>query len=394
MSIPHELIAAIIDELHLDRASLKACSLAAIAFCSPSQRYLFSSMWLHRENWQFYTAGQQALHRGTATPSGTMRRVSALLTDSPHLASYVRDLTIDLPDSADEDIPLERVLKAVTNVERFVISGLNARWDELSLPLTSTILDVLARPALERLHLLNMRNVPAPVIFRALSSMRVLSIHNTSFDEDDSEEESPEITRNPTPLPLEHLMLSTGLTYTYALILAPHAPKLTNVKQLFLRVDMNARSLAERLLSAIAGTLEHLEVDCGELSTPIYLPHLPHLRSLTLRIFRGLSRRLPDGLAGTLAAFPHTSLTLLFAIQNRLVEGKWLDEGPLLGLDDWEADAIHCQLLFLAPKNTRSSMHDATFDAFCAAMRDGLPGYPLEFSRADEEQSYVVKLPW
>ncbi|KAJ7142379.1 hypothetical protein C8R44DRAFT_923936 [Mycena epipterygia] len=297
MSIPHELIAAIIDELHLDRASLKACSLAAIAFCSPSQRYLFSSMWLHRENWQFYTAGQQALHRGTETPSGTIRRAYILLTESPYLANYVWDLTIDLPNSANEDMPL---LKAVPNVERFVISGLNARWDEPSLPLTSTILDVLAQPALEHLHLLNMRNVSAPVIFRALSSMRVLSIHRTSFDEDDSEEGAPEITRNPTPSFLEHLMLSTSLTYTYSLILAPHAPKLKT----------------------------------SELSTPLNLPHLPHLLSLTLRIFRGLSRRLPDGLAATLTALSRTSLTLVFAIQNRLVERKWLDEGPLLVLDD------------------------------------------------------------
>ncbi|KAJ7654292.1 hypothetical protein B0H17DRAFT_1214387 [Mycena rosella] len=319
-TVPHELIAAIVDELEDDRESLKACSMVATAFCPPSQRHLFRSMWLHRANWQFYTVAQQAPHRGTSIPSGTIRRVSSLLSESPHLAIYVRDLTIDLPDSADEDVPLEQILQAVLNLERFVISGLFVRWGDLPLPLASAILDIFARPALERLHLLNMQGVPAPAVLRVLSFVRVLSIDHTTFAEED---EGSSESAWPLSAPrLHHLILSTSIPPTYALMLSPRAPRLTHLKKVLLRVDISARPHAERLLSSIADTLEELELDCGDLSSPLHLPNLPNLRSLTLRIFRGLARHLPNGFAQTLSALPRiAALTLIFAIQTRLVEG-------------------------------------------------------------------------
>ncbi|KAJ7473264.1 hypothetical protein FB451DRAFT_1248873 [Mycena latifolia] len=368
-SVPHELIGAIVDELEDDRASLKACSVVASAFCSPSQRHLFHSMWLHRANWQFYTVEQQALHRGTSIPSGTIRRASSLLSSAPHLATYVRDLTIDLPDSADEDIPLEHVLQAVPNLERFIISGLVVRWDDLSLPLASAILGIFARPGLERLHLLNMRDVPAPAVMGVLASVKVLSIHHTTFTEEvvvSSESRKP-----PTASRLQHLILSTSLPSTYGLILAAHAPRLSHLKKLLLRVDTNARLHAERLLSSIANTLEELELDCGELSSPFNLPHLPNLRSVTIGIFLGLARRLPSG----------------------LTESKWADEGILLGVEECQVDTIHCQLRFLDPTNTRPSMRDIAFDVFCAALKTALPAFKMDFSRVGESESYVQRLP-
>ncbi|KAJ6566823.1 hypothetical protein B0H19DRAFT_1374229 [Mycena capillaripes] len=387
-SIPPELIAAIVDELEHDRASLKACSLVAIAFCPPSQRHLFRAMWLHRENWQFYTVVQQALHRGTTIPSGTIKRVSSLLSESPHLTAYVRDLTIDLPDSADEDAPLAYVLHAATNLERFVVSGLAVRWGDLSDPLVSSILEVLARPMLKNLHFLNVRDVPASAILHALSFVKVLSLHHSTFTEDEQEDAAP-----PTASLLDHLILSTSLPSTYELILSPHAPKLRSVTKLLLRVDWNARLYAERLLSSLAGTLIQLELDCGELSFPFNLPHLPHLRFLTLRLFRGIARRLPDGFAGTLAGLPRVSLTVSFAIQNRFVEGQWLEEGPLPGLEDFQVNTMTCQLLYLDPTHTKPSRRDAAFEAFRNAMHAALPGFQLEFARVEEEQSYIGRLP-
>ncbi|KAJ7436690.1 hypothetical protein FB451DRAFT_1417304 [Mycena latifolia] len=75
-------------------------------------------------------------------------RASSRLSKSPHLATYVRDLTIDLPaDSADEDIPLEHVLQTVQNLEHFVISGFDICWSGLSLPLASALLNILHGPS-------------------------------------------------------------------------------------------------------------------------------------------------------------------------------------------------------------------------------------------------------
>ncbi|KAJ7142393.1 hypothetical protein C8R44DRAFT_974161 [Mycena epipterygia] len=387
-SVPHDLIAAIIDELHHDRASLKACSLAAASLRSPSQHHLFHSIWLHQDSLQFRMGLlPTALHERTGTPSGAIERVSALLADSPYLASYVRDLTIDRPDSVEEDMALQRVLKAVPNLERFVISGLRVRWDTLSLPLRSTILDVIARPTLDRLHLLRMRNVPVPVILRALSSVSVLSIHDTSFEEAYPENPGP-----PTLPHLEHFILNTRLPSTYELIL-PHALTLANVKRLFLLVDPTCRLHAERLLSSIGDGLECLELDYESLSSsfPWDLPHLPNLHSLTLIMFRGTFRGLPNGLAGTLAALPRTSLTLQFTIQALLEERKWPEDGPLLGLEDWKRVPIHCQLFFIATEWTQPASRDVAFGAFCAAMWAAFPGFSLEFSREGEKKPCVMR---
>ncbi|KAJ7158994.1 hypothetical protein C8R43DRAFT_357643 [Mycena crocata] len=400
-SIPSELIAAIVDELEDDRESLKACSTVAPPFCSPSQSHLFRSMWLHRENWHFYTGVQQALHRGTTIPSGTIKKVYSLLSESPHLAVYVRDLTIDLPDSTDEDKPLEHVLQVATNLERFVVSGLSLPWGDLSGPLSSTIVEVFARPTLQRLHLYNVYDVPESAVFRMLSFKTVLSIHHTIMASDEEEENAHK--RYP-PSQLEHLILSTSLPATYELVLSPRAPKFPRIKQLTVRLDRGARIHAERLFSSVADTLTHLELDCGELSVPLNLPHLPHLSSVTFRIFRGLARTQPDGLGRTLLGLPRVRLTMMYGIQSRLTEVDWAAEDPLVELDTaggptegrdvWQTDGITCKLLFLGPTaHKASSTRGIAFTAFCAAMDAALPGFEIAYERVDEQLPYLERLP-
>ncbi|KAJ7209014.1 hypothetical protein B0H12DRAFT_1158214 [Mycena haematopus] len=378
LRVTDSLIAAIVDELEHDRASLKACSVVAAPFCAPSQRHLFRAMWLHRENWQFYTVVQQTLHQRTKIPSGTIKRVSALFSESPHLAAYVRDLTIDLPDSADEDMPLAQVLQAATKLERFVISGLAVRWDDLSPSLASKILDVFMRPSLERLHLLNIQNLPAYAILCVLSSMKVLSLHHSNFNDEET---------------LEHGGLPTTSKMTH-LILSSNSPSMYELR---LHLDTSAHLHADRILTSVAATLVDLDVKCGELPFAFILPSLPYLRSLTLRIFRGITRRLPEGLWGTLVGLPPVSLTIVFAIQNRLVEGEWAEEGPLTGLDDCQIKTMHCQLLFLDRTNSRAPTRDTAFHSFCVALRAALTGFQIEFSRVDEEEystsSYIGQLP-
>ncbi|KAF8206917.1 hypothetical protein K438DRAFT_1962566 [Mycena galopus ATCC 62051] len=387
-AIPFELVAAIVDELKHDRSSLTACSGVAAAFCAASQPHLFRVMWLHRENWQFYTVEQQALHKGTKIPSGTMKRVAALFSQSPHLAGYVRDLTIDLPDSADEDLPLAQVLQAVPKLDRFVISSLDVRLGDLSRTLVSTILDVFARPSLESLHLLNIQDLPASAIFSVLSSMKALSLHHSTFKDEETLEH---VVAPPATSHLDHLILSATLPSTYELIFSPYAPKLGNLTKLLL--DTSANMHVDRVLSSVAATLVHLDLNCGALPFPFDLPSLPHLRFLTLRVFRGITRRLPEGLWGTLATLPRVSLTIVFGITNRLVEGDWAEEGPFTGLEDCQVKTMHCQLQFLDPKNTRASNRDVAFHSFGVALRAALIGFQIELSRVDEEQSFIGRLP-
>ncbi|KAJ7500616.1 hypothetical protein B0H11DRAFT_785703 [Mycena galericulata] len=393
--IPHELVAAIVDELEDDHASLKACSVVATAFCSPSQRHLFRSMWLHRGNWKHYTPAQQTLHKGTLAPSGTIEGVHSLLLESPHLASYVRDLSIDLPESTNEEVSLELVLRVVSNLDRLVISGMTVRWDELTIALASTILDVLTRPTLSSLHLLNIRNFPVTTIHRVLSSMKVLSIHHTTLASEEEEDDTP---RNTVPLTgscLEELILSTSLPSTFAAILSPDAPHLTRVRKLSLY--LGAGYLADRLLMSLVRTLLHLELVCGAPEFPLdshtlsVVESFTNLRSLKLRIFCGLRRRLPDGFAQTLASLPHTSISISIVIQDSRLEGEWIDEGPLLGPAESQVDSLNCQVVFLDPPHKASNRH-ALFGSFSSAIKNMLPGFKIDLERIDVEPSYVGQL--
>ncbi|KAJ7468793.1 hypothetical protein FB451DRAFT_1257333 [Mycena latifolia] len=246
-SIPLDLIAAIVDELKHDRTSLKACSLAAAAFCPPGQRHLFRTMWLHVEHWGIRSRNFTPSYSGERrTPSGTIQKISALLSESPHLATYVRHLTIELPTSPDEETLLEHTLQTVRNLETLAISGNLVLWNSLSPPLASTILEVMARPALNRLHLWGIQNVPANAIFRALSSMAVLSIYETTAAH--HEHQPPANSLPQIASRLEQFLLSDSEPATYALIQSPRAPELTKVRWLLLRVGGgNPEHGAERL---------------------------------------------------------------------------------------------------------------------------------------------------
>ncbi|KAJ7061794.1 hypothetical protein C8F01DRAFT_1138382 [Mycena amicta] len=331
-SLPFELITAIVDELSSDHPTLKSCCLVSSDFCGPSQRHLFRAIWVRRANWQHYTIGQQALHRGVTTPSGTFRQADSILAKSPHLAVYVRDLTIDLPDSVDEDVPLTRILEAVGgNLERFVVSGMRVKWQDLSDALASVVMDAIASSGLRRLHLLSLRDMPVDELYGAMKRVTALSIHSSTFAVPDTTDEN-EVSRKRGVSPIEHLILSASLRDTYDIILSPHAPVLGNVSKLCIRVPMtHVCADADRLLTAVARTLETLVLDC-DLSEPRFLPDLPYLRSLTLRMSRGIARRLPTGLADTLHTLPPLAdgLTLMFALRTRIAEPPWADEGVVL----------------------------------------------------------------
>ncbi|KAJ7725427.1 hypothetical protein DFH07DRAFT_252759 [Mycena maculata] len=387
-SLPNELVAVVLDELDRDYLSLKTCALVTTAFCSTSQRHLFRSIWLHRGDWHSYTFAQQAVHRGVSIPSGTIMGWHSLISTSPHLASHVRDLTIDLPSSEDEDITLKHVLRALPSIERLVISGMAVRWGDLSAGLRSVVLAMLSLPSLDRLHLLDIRDVPTQIL-RVLPSMKAFSIHRTTFKGDTDPPESEGLPSSR----LEHITISTNMRSTYKLIL-PHAPRFTNVTKIHLFIDFFSCMGPEKLLSAVGRTLQHLELDCDRLYYPFGLPPLPSLRTLELRVSNGSKRSMPDGLAGTLAGLPRVPLKIVFKVSDRTVEPAWEDEGTFPGIADWRLDDVHCRLLFQdAADPAVPPMRDAAFSAFRVAIGTAMPGVHVTFSRAEEHESYVGLLP-
>ncbi|KAJ6561355.1 hypothetical protein B0H10DRAFT_1151257 [Mycena sp. CBHHK59/15] len=384
--IPPELIAAIVDELADDRESLKVCSLVATAFCAPSQSFIFRSIWLHRENWRFYTPEEHVHYQGTSVSLGTIQGCHILLENSPHLAAYIRDLTIDLPDSTSEDLPLEHILMASLNIERFVISGLFVSWTDLSPSLVTALQGVMAQPTLTHLHLLSIHGLPFAPVVRALSAQKVLSVYSTTLANDGSESQF----HPPRTGRLERLILAAGgnrcYTQIYELLLSPRSPNLAHVTQLSLKFD----TYSFRLLAVVAETLQQLTVDYNRTEFELTLPPLPQLHTLELRIFPGFATRFPEAFAETLAALPRTNLTLIFGIASLLSKDSWADTGRMLGLENWEMDTVRCELLLRHSKNERRKL---MFHAACAAIRAALPAVDIEFSEMDQMKPYISELP-
>ncbi|KAJ7176144.1 hypothetical protein C8R43DRAFT_975076 [Mycena crocata] len=388
--IPNELTAAIVDELQHDRESLKSCSLVGPSFCAASQRHLFHSMWLHPDAWWLLSRVFSQPHiTENRTPASSIRRVSALFSESPHLATYVRHLAVDLTTSPDQAKLLVQILRNVRNLETFAISSTGIDWNALPPALASTILDVFARPSLKRIHLWCLKNIPASVILGALSSTTVLLISScTAAYPEYPPITRPELAQNVSRL--EQLLLSTTDPASYDLILSPHAPQLKHVTRLMLRADRRTRLGAEELLSRLCGTLTHLVLDAEEFGAPCPLsfPTLPKLRSVTLRLSLGVAKRfVSEGLAGILTALPPAALTIVFSIVTRSSKDPWPVEGPLAGLDDWQMDSIRCQLLFLN-QAIPPRLKESYLDAFGTAMRGAFAGRHLEVSPVEKKRWY------
>ncbi|KAJ7477745.1 hypothetical protein B0H11DRAFT_2234420 [Mycena galericulata] len=126
-----ELIDEIVDQIaqtdtwydHRDQTTLRACTLAARTFLTPSQRHLFHSLTLSLE-----TLG------------------ATRFTEHPHLASYVRDLHIRIDDTHTFMISLAALLPLINRVERLVIRYWN--WDKAPIDLRTALAGLLSLPSL------------------------------------------------------------------------------------------------------------------------------------------------------------------------------------------------------------------------------------------------------
>ncbi|KAJ7642938.1 hypothetical protein B0H17DRAFT_1216262 [Mycena rosella] len=151
-----------------DRASLKCIALTATDFTGPAQRVLFRALSIHghsRHSW-----------------SPTFARARDLLLDSPHIAGYVKDLTVrfswaNRPENHDQ---LEHILRTLPKVRCFVVQRAGVGWDALRPGLKSAILALMGFPVLDTLHLIHILDVPPTVIPGAARNIRVLSLQNVS----------------------------------------------------------------------------------------------------------------------------------------------------------------------------------------------------------------------
>ncbi|KAJ7734562.1 hypothetical protein DFH07DRAFT_844724 [Mycena maculata] len=313
--LPQELLDTIIDEIQ-DTSTLQSCALVATSFVAPCQRKIFRMLYFH------------------AVKKATSPRPKAF-TESPHLAAYVRDLTIELPRAASEWVVLDlEVLRLVHNVERLVLDGRYMGY-EIPRGAASALLDYLGRPSLRRLHLMNLRRAPSALIVAA-TLIPTVSLSNVTVDSD----EDGSVATQPR---LRHLALSGagGMVLSVCnVLLKPRTLPLTQyIERLELRMNAHSRESDQPLLAACATTLQYLVLDVGALDAPITIPHLPLVHRLEIKILVGentntTNRRFPPLLSSTLSQMT-TSLPLVehitfsFAVMPLLSDISEWDAEPL-----------------------------------------------------------------
>ncbi|KAF7322563.1 hypothetical protein HMN09_00034800 [Mycena chlorophos] len=288
--LPQELIDAIVDYLSdgltLDFQTLRACSLVACPFVSPCQQRLFSSI-------KLYTAPHSFCVRGdVASAVQTTVKMAQLLVSSPHLGTYVKEVSIAYPkteslflDSAgDSDYlrALTDIFTAIPALETLSIQPRAVDWDDIwniyTVPpeLVQAIIpappcESLRRLELTRVHLKSLTELED--MLRLANNLRELvlrdiMIYESADGDTDSNSSGPRTPRTPEKrdVLLESLELRVVPSYFFqeALEAFQDIRTFTNLRTVCideyddLILDSNAETLEEIFLIRRHGQDVHL----------------------------------------------------------------------------------------------------------------------------------------
>ncbi|KAK7040070.1 hypothetical protein R3P38DRAFT_2903008 [Favolaschia claudopus] len=165
--LPLELISIIVAHIS-DRDSWTKLARVSSTFLEPAQQQIFRSFSL--------------------TP-----RVDArlLLETSPHLAHYIREFSFDIPHmetskSAEELRTLCAVLNLLNNVQDLLVSGNcgedQYEWPRIPAELRDIFVTFIRRQKLQRLHVMELGELPQSLLGLFLNAATTVSLLNVSFD--------------------------------------------------------------------------------------------------------------------------------------------------------------------------------------------------------------------
>ncbi|KAJ7123631.1 hypothetical protein C8R44DRAFT_852485 [Mycena epipterygia] len=305
--LPQDLVDAIVD--YVDSDSLKSCASVSTAFLDPCRRRIFRSISLSPNGNERHILSFRRVH-------------SALTGTSPHIAQYIRNVSVWFvtPISLSEPDPhLEVILCSLPRIECLVLRGPLSIGTEISTPeisgrLLVTVSHLLAVPSFNRLYLLYL-GASNVFMARAISCARTLlldlvCIIHTAPGADDPVVDLPR---------LEHLILPAHQDLQPhihdALDFLINGNLLQRLRRLTLGMTFDPAGQAHRLLAHTSQTLEDLVIHHG--ARPAFalsLPRLPVLQSLELSIYLGFRRLLPPDLYLTVAALPPWAAGSPFAL--------------------------------------------------------------------------------
>ncbi|KAF7341744.1 hypothetical protein MSAN_02073200 [Mycena sanguinolenta] len=257
VALPQELVDTIVNNLD-DKASWKSCSLAAKAFVPPSQRLLFEEMTF-------------------PTEAELLGMLSELFSESPHLAGFIRWVTIETSRTLAVCSVLESLLRTLLRgqIQRLSVRG---NLDRIPLTLRQAILELIYQPSVQTLDLVTFGDCPSSLLAIALASCRKVSFVCQGISVDSSGagpvEDAPGALVNCAVEELEATVWGSSRDSLQ------QSGIFRNLGRLW-RLEIHLRDLMA-IRSACCATLTHLTLyDIGT-STSRQFPHLEALRFLTL----------------------------------------------------------------------------------------------------------------
>ncbi|KAJ7484168.1 hypothetical protein FB451DRAFT_1554764 [Mycena latifolia] len=299
-----DVLTAVIEQLD-DEDTIKVFSLAGRAMLLPSQRRLFSTLTVYSE---------------FSENPATFARARTLLQESPHIATYIQDLIVDMPALPKEDAtPLVFLLETVQNVRRFkMMPRRSVSWNTMPVVLTAAILAITSRPSIDELYFAGFHSVPLTFLFRAFTSFRTLSIIIAEQDRFGTTE-IEELFASSFNSHLEELCFDTpsplaGSTVHPIFDFIHRSQCLKLLKRLQISLNHGDTNYESKLLTSVASTLQHLEINLRENLAPLDLPCFEVLRSFQLNFAINDSedgpRSLPDFLSSFIEHLPAVMPTL------------------------------------------------------------------------------------
>ncbi|KAF8217062.1 hypothetical protein K438DRAFT_2007742 [Mycena galopus ATCC 62051] len=386
MKIPQELVDIIVDEL--EDSSLHAFCLASTYFVRAGQTRIFRSL-------QIRVGHDHGLSGKEYRPMSP-QQAEALFLSSPHLASYVRRLWINIPSpELYPDFQIPTTLPAFPIVRQLLVSGPFSglstsllRWTDLPEALKDAVQTLMSLSSLKELQLSHFA-IPA-----ALISFAAASVPNLMFQYiEDAADSNAELLTAARFLPMVVLPMAFP-----PLAFPPQALRTVTLKNVgkstvnFLATNVLAiqhlsilvpRDWADvsKLLQGCATTLTRLHL-CDTQRFSVMIPHLHMLRLLELEVYAWLGPStpysLPDLFDSFLTQIPGTlpDLARVVLIVNVVVsaDGKYEWKPHMRApLDLGSLGAVHCQLCFWLPSGARREPYEDLYDSFVRSMGAHIP---------------------
>ncbi|KAF8202630.1 hypothetical protein K438DRAFT_1757954 [Mycena galopus ATCC 62051] len=317
MTLPQELVDAILEDVVGPgaHAALKACSMVARSFVMPCQRRLFRFLTL---------------------TSKTVGIVSARFSDRPYLASYVRDLHVDMHlDTKLHQKPLVTTFRLLNKVRRIAVSSYSWQtwaWDSFPNDFCEAFVSLLTLPSLRCLALTRCRGVPFALIRHALTSYKEVGLLVAGIDVDQKIELFP-APPSDAGKPLARLLLNYApgrdAAFHSLMVRDDSTEPFTSPRHLELAIPIQG-SLGglEMIALKYSGSLQHLVVNFWQRHDhAIQLPALPNLQKLTLKASVG-RLRIPVAILSTMISLP--ACTPHLEVLNIVVDAEYDGSGKVV----------------------------------------------------------------